>query len=68
MIAGFVLTLFGHSIGMLSLSGIILWVIGVLGALYCVVNRLAGSRAAKLAVGVLLLALIIKLIFGQRDD
>jgi len=68
MIAGFVLALFGRSIGMLFLSSILLWIIGVLGAVYSIVRRLAGPRAAKLAVGILLLALIIKLIFGERHD
>ena len=48
--------------------GILLWIVGVLGSLYAVVNRLAGPRAAKWAVGILLVALIIELIFGKRND
>lgn len=59
MITGLVLASSGAGNGMLFLSAILLWVIGVLGAVYSIVRRLAGPRAAKLAVGILLLALII---------
>jgi len=68
MITGFVLASAGASSGILLLSGILLWVVGVLSAVYCIVRRLAGPGAAKLAVGVLLLILITKFIFGERDD
>lgn len=46
--------------------GVLLWIIGVLGTVYAVVNRLAGQRAAKLAVVVLVLTLIIKIISGEH--
>jgi hypothetical protein len=56
MIAGFVLVSAGASNGMLFLPGILLWVIGVLGAVYWVVNRLAEPRTAKWTVGLLVLS------------
>jgi hypothetical protein len=54
MIAGFLLTSAGTHPGaiqgLLFGFGILLWVIGGLGTVYCVVYRLAGPKAAKLVV------------------
>ena len=73
LILGFLLASAGNSssafAGVLFGFGILLWMIGALGTVYWLVNRLAGPRAAKWAVGLLILSLIIELIFGgQRDD
>ena len=47
-------------------SGILLWIVGVFGTVYCIVRRLAGPRAAKLAVLALLLILLSEVIFSKR--
>ena len=64
MIVGFVLA---YS-GLWFLLGIVLWSIGFLGSVYAVVNRLAGARAAKWAVLLIVLVFIIEVVFGQRKD
>jgi len=75
LVAGFVLTssstnLVGVGVfqDLLFASGILLWIVGVLGSVYWVANRFAGAHTARWAVGILLLGLVIDLMFGQRDD
>lgn len=71
LIIGFILTSIGPSSGafadVLFGSGILLWIIGVLGTVYWIVNRLAGPRVAKLIVGLLLLTLLSQVLFGGRE-
>ena len=64
LIAGFLLASAGS---VLFGLGVLLWVVGLLGTVYWAVNRLARPRAAKWAVGLILLSLIIELVFGQDD-
>ena len=70
MAAGFLLTSAGTAQSgfqdVLFGSGVVLWVVGVLGAVYGIVYRLAGPKAAKLAVVVLILILLSELFFGKR--
>jgi hypothetical protein len=74
LLVGFILTSVGSSpspfAGVLFVSGILLWIIGVLGTVYCVMRRLAGPTAAKLVVGLLILTLLSQVIFGraEKDD
>ena len=49
-------------------SGILLWIVGVFGAVYCVVRRLAGPKAAKLAVLALFVILLSELFSGNRGE
>jgi len=62
MVAGFVLAFAGPAqIGFQDVlfgSGILLWVVAVFGAVYCIVRRITGPEAAKLAVVVLFLILL----------
>ena len=72
MAAGFVLTsvnsrqnsfqdaLFG--------SGVLLWIVGAFGATYSIARRLAGPKAAELAVVVLFLLLLSELFSGKRRE
>lgn len=48
-------------------AGILLWFVGVFGAVYCIVSRLAGPKVAKFAVLALFLILLSELIFGKHD-
>jgi len=71
VIAGFLLTSASSSTAselqdVLFGSGILLWIVGVFGTVYCIVRRLAGPRAAKLAVLALLLILLSEVIFSKR--
>ena len=71
LIIGFVLASAGTSgalEGVVFGLGVLLWAIGALGTVYWVVNRFAGPRAAKWAVGLVVLSLVIDLIFGQREE
>jgi hypothetical protein len=72
MVAGFLLTSAGTAQNgfqdALFGPGVVLWVVGVLGAVYGIVYRLAGPKAAKLAVVVLILILLSELFFGKRDE
>jgi hypothetical protein len=47
--------------------GVLLWIVGVLGSVYAVVNRLAGPRAAKWAVVLLIFVLLSQVIFRGRE-
>ena len=49
-------------------SGIVLWVTGVFGSVYCIVRRLAGRKAANLAILALILILLAELFSGKRDE
>ena len=64
LIAGFLVASAG---GVLFGLGVLLWMVGLLGTVYWVINRLAGPRAAKWVVGLIVLSLIIELFFGQDD-
>ena len=70
VIAGFLLTSASSAASglqdVLFGSGILLWIVGVFGTVYCIVRRLAGPRAAKLAVLALLLILLSEVIFSKR--
>ena len=70
--AGFVLTSTSGNVSgfqdALFGSGVLLWVIGVFGAVYCIVRRAAGPRAAKLAVLVLVLISLTELFSGIHDE
>ena len=79
MILGFFLTCFSTRLtnpggfqDFLFGFGILLWIIGGLGSVYAVVNWLAGPRAARLAIVLLMLALLSEVVFGgereKRDD
>jgi len=48
--------------------GILMWVVGVFGSVYCVVRRLWGPKAAKLAVLVLVLILLWELFSGKGRE
>jgi len=49
-------------------SGILLWVVGVFGAVYCIVRRLWGPRAAKFAVLALFVILLSELFSSKRNE
>jgi len=70
--AGFVLTMVGTtqsgSQDILFGSGIALWVTGVFGSVYCIVRRLAGRKAANLAVLALILILLAELFSGKGRE
>jgi hypothetical protein len=72
IVAGFLLTSASSNLGVfqdgLFGSGILLWVVGIFGAVYGLVYRLAGPKAAKLAVVVLFLILLSELFFGKREE
>jgi DMSO reductase anchor subunit len=72
MVAGFVLTSTGTAPSgfqdALFGSGILLWVVGIFGSVYCIVRRIAGPQVAKLAVLVLFLILLGEVIFGRRKN
>jgi hypothetical protein len=72
MAAGFVLTSGSSGLNnfqdVLFGSGVLLWVVGVFGAGYCTVRRLAGPKAAKLTVVVLFLILLGELLSGKRGE
>ena len=72
LILGFVLASAGTSSNPFAWAvfgfGVVLWAIGVLGIVYSVACRLAGPRAAKLAVAALLMTVLIPLIFGGKRD
>ena len=70
VIAGFLLTGASSSTAsglqdVLFGSGILLWIAGVFGTIYCIVRRIAGPKAAKLAILVLLLIFLSE-IFSKR--
>ena len=69
VLAGFLLTSLSSAAGglqdVLFGSGILLWTVGVFGTVYCIVRRIAGPKAAKLAILVLLLIFLTE-IFSKR--
>ena len=65
---GFILTLTGTAQGALFGPGILLWVVGVFGSVYCIIRRLWGPKAAKMAVLFLFLILLWKVFSNKRED
>ena len=48
--------------------GILFWVVGIFGGVYCIVRRCAGPKVAALAVVVLFVILLSEIFSGNRRD
>ena len=70
--AGLILTSIGSGLaGLQDVTfglGILLWVVGVFGGVYCIIRRLAGPKVAALAVLFLFVILLSELFSGNRRD